>query len=106
VDTVFEYDLVEVDQKTQWFIQESHVAKQLSLVNWKDLLDCLELNDETIVNQHVKTKWFFEDNPFVFDWNAQFVFGCAAHIPCARICGRWAPIILAPSNDEPQWQLQ
>ena len=75
MDTVFEYDLVEVDQKTQWFIQESHVAKQLSLVNWKDLLDCLELNDETIVNQHVKTKWFFEDKPFVFDWNAQFVFG-------------------------------
>jgi len=75
VDTVFEYDLVEVGQKTQWFIQESHVAKQLNLVNWKDLLDCLELNDETIVNQHVKTKWFFEDKAFVFDWNAQFVFG-------------------------------
>jgi hypothetical protein len=60
VDAVFEYDLVEIDQKTQWFIQESHVAKQLSLVNWKDLLDCLELNDQTIVNQHVKTKWFFK----------------------------------------------
>ena len=59
-DAVFEYDLVEIDQKTQWFIQESHVAEQLSLVNWKDLLDCLELNDQTIVNQHVKTKWFFK----------------------------------------------
>ena len=56
MDTVFEYNLVEVDQKTQWFIQESHLAKQLSLVNWNDLLDCLELSDQTIVNQHVKTK--------------------------------------------------
>ena len=55
MDAVFEYDLVEIDQKTQRFIQESHVAKQLSFVNWKDLFDRLEFNDQTIVNQQRQT---------------------------------------------------
>jgi hypothetical protein len=53
VDAAFEHELVEIDQQTQRFVQEFHVAKQLSLVDWKDLLDSLKLDNQTIVNQDV-----------------------------------------------------
>jgi hypothetical protein len=45
MDAIFEHDLVEIDQQTQRFIQEFHVAEQLRFVDWKDLLDSLKLNN-------------------------------------------------------------
>ena len=72
MDAVFEHDLVEIDQQTQRFVQEFHVAEQLSLVDWKDLLDCLKLNNQTIANQDVQTEWLLKNEAFVFDRNDQF----------------------------------
>jgi hypothetical protein len=54
MDTVFEHDLVEIDQQTQRLIREFHVAKQLRFVDGKDLLDSFKLNNQAIVNQDVK----------------------------------------------------
>jgi hypothetical protein len=68
VDAVFEHDLVEIDQQTQRFVQEFHVAEQLRLVDWKDLLDSLKLNNQTIVNQDIQTKWLLKNEAFVGDF--------------------------------------
>ena len=73
MDAVLEHDLVEIDQQTQRFIQEFHVAEQLCLVYWMDLLDSLKLNNQTIVNQDIQTEWLLKNEAFVFDWNDQFV---------------------------------
>ena len=73
MDAVLEHDLVEIDQQTQRFIQEFHVAEQLRLVDWKDLLDSLKLNNQTIVNQDIQTEWLLKKEAFVFDRNDQFI---------------------------------
>ena len=42
MDVVDQLKLVEVDEKSYGNVQQSHVAQQLGLMDWQDLLDRFE----------------------------------------------------------------
>jgi len=75
VDAVDEPHIMEVDEKSQWNIHEPHIAEKLRFVNGKNLRDRFKLNDQTIIDQHVESKRFFESVALVIDRNCYLLCG-------------------------------
>jgi hypothetical protein len=67
VDSVFEDEFAIVDQKSEWDIEEPHVAQKLGLVDGEDLLDALVFNEDAAIDQQVKAQRLFERDSLVFD---------------------------------------
>lgn len=56
---------MEIDEKTERDVHELHIAEQLCLVNRKDFLNCLELDEKAVVDKDIKSKRFIENDSFV-----------------------------------------
>jgi len=52
--SVDEFYLVKVDQQCDGYIENLHVAHDLSLMNWQDLLNGLRFDKHTSLDQHIE----------------------------------------------------
>src|SRR5438128_981975 len=58
---------MKIDDQPDGYIQQFHVTEQLGLVDGQNLLHALEFQQETILDQNIKSKRLIEDQSFVFD---------------------------------------
>jgi len=75
VDTIHQLQFMEVDQEAYGDVQQFHVAEQLRLVDWQDLLDRFEFEQQAAFDQNVKAERLFEDKSLVFDFDNALVDG-------------------------------
>ena len=74
MDAVDEPHIMEVDEESQWNIHEPHIAEKLRFVDGKNLHDRFQLNDQTIIDQHVESQWFLESVALVIDGNCYLLY--------------------------------
>ena len=67
MDAVDELHLVEVDEEADGNVQQLHVAEELRLVNWQDLLRSFGFHQDAVFNQHVEAERLLSSEPFVLD---------------------------------------
>jgi len=63
LDSVFEQRLTKVDQQTEAEVGQFQVGEQLLCVNWCELFDRLQFNDEAAVDDQVRAKPISNSSP-------------------------------------------
>jgi len=66
---------VEVNKQANWYIEQFHVAQELSFVDGENFLNGFEFEQEAMLDEHIEAKRFFKDDPFVFDLDFTLVDG-------------------------------
>ena len=66
-NTVGESDFVEVDQESQWDLQQLHVADELRLMNRRDFPHSLQLYQQTRFDQDVELQALLKHDTLVLD---------------------------------------
>ena len=83
--SVSELELMEVEQQPNRHVEQFHVTEQLCLVNWRHLLDRLELNEKTIIDQQIEFQLLLEYRALVFDNDFFLIVFCGGFT--ATWCG-------------------
>ena len=60
---------MKIDEQPDWHIQKLHIAEELSFVNGRNFLDGFEFEEQTIIDQQVKTQRFVKFNALILDRN-------------------------------------
>jgi hypothetical protein len=66
VDSINQLHFVEVDEQSEWNVQELHVAQKLRLMDGQDFLHRFEFDEPAAFDEHVESERFIEDQTFVF----------------------------------------
>ena len=74
MDAVHELDFVEVDEQTDGYVEQFHVAQQLRLMDGQHLLNALQFQEQAILNQYIETQRFVENKALVLDLNNTLVY--------------------------------
>jgi len=60
---------VKIYEQPQRSIQELHIAEELRFAKRMQCFNCLQLHEQTVIDEDVKAQWFIEDKSLVFDAN-------------------------------------
>ena len=66
-DAVSDFHFVEVDEQTQWNIEQLHITQKFSFVDRQGFFDRLGFHEHAVLNQDVEAQRLFTRESLVFD---------------------------------------
>jgi hypothetical protein len=66
---------VEVYYQPKWNFQQLHIAQQLRLMDRQDFLNALKLQQQTSLDQYVKSQRLVKYQPFILDFDQALIHG-------------------------------
>ena len=74
-ESILETENIKIDQQSDLSSTQFQVREQLRLVDWRDLIDCLELHDNKILDQQIQTVSDIKADAIVLNWLFDFGIG-------------------------------
>src|SRR5436853_946778 len=80
---VDQFHLMEINDKTERNVEQLHVTQKLGFMDGQDFLNCLQFEQQTTFDEHVKSQGLLEHEAFIFDPDDTLVDG--SHISQAQL---------------------